>query len=122
MVQQGKKPFYLLIAEWIYAENRWVTSSEIAEKFSISTSAATNHVTYILTSAPYIKCEVKNTENYICAKKGRCKRMIKIYSIISKQICRSSTVFTPAYRKIKVRRIHCLEELVRSKEHWRHDI
>ncbi len=43
-----EKPLYLLIAEWMMAENRWVIAREISIHFDIEHSKAVNTLTYIL--------------------------------------------------------------------------
>ena len=42
-----EKPLYLLIAEWMMAENRWVIAREISIHFDIEHSKAVNTLTYI---------------------------------------------------------------------------
>ncbi len=40
-----EKPLYLLIAEWMMAENRWVIAREISIHFDIEHSKAVNTLT-----------------------------------------------------------------------------
>ena len=54
-----EKPLYLLIAEWMMAENRWVIAREISIHFDIEHSKAVNTLTYILSEVTEISCEVK---------------------------------------------------------------
>lgn len=54
-----EKPLYLLIAEWMMAENRWVIAREISIHFDIEHSKAINTLTYILSEVAEISCEVK---------------------------------------------------------------
>lgn len=58
-----EKPLYLLIAEWMMAENRWVIAREISIHFDIEHSKAVNTLTYILSEVTEISCEVKMIPN-----------------------------------------------------------
>lgn len=49
-----EKPLYLLIAEWMMAENRWVIAREISIHFDIEHSKAVNTLTYILSEVTEI--------------------------------------------------------------------
>ena len=51
-----EKPLYLLIAEWMMAENRWVIAREISIHFDIEHSKAVNTLTYILSEVTEISC------------------------------------------------------------------
>ena len=67
-----EKPLYLLIAEWMMAENRWVIAREISIHFDIEHSKAVNTLTYILSEVTEISCEVKMIPNKL---EGRgCQR------------------------------------------------
>ncbi|MDA6466412.1 CaiF/GrlA family transcriptional regulator, partial [Escherichia coli] len=58
-----EKPLYLLIAEWMMAENRWVIAREISIHFDIEHSKAVNTLTYILSEVTEISCEVKGSDS-----------------------------------------------------------
>ncbi|ELL55955.1 DNA-binding transcriptional activator CaiF, partial [Salmonella enterica subsp. enterica serovar Enteritidis str. 22704] len=43
-----ERPLYLLIADWMMAENRWITAREISRQFDIEHCKAINTLSYIL--------------------------------------------------------------------------
>ena len=78
-----EKPLYLLIAEWMMAENRWVIAREISIHFDIEHSKAVNTLTYILSEVTEISCEVKMIPNQIAGRGCQCQRLVKVVSIDS---------------------------------------
>lgn len=54
-----EKPLYLLIADWVMAEKRWVSAKEIAKHFNMDHCKAINTVSYILAEVGDINCETK---------------------------------------------------------------
>ena len=75
-----EKPLYLLIAEWMMAENRWVIAREISIHFDIEHSKAVNTLTYILSEVTEISCEVKMI--LISWRAGcQCQRLVKVVDI-----------------------------------------
>ncbi|VEB50666.1 transcriptional activator CaiF [Salmonella enterica subsp. enterica] len=61
-----ERPLYLLIADWMMAENRWITAREISRQFDIEHCKAINTLSYILSEVGEIVCEVKMIPNQIC--------------------------------------------------------
>ncbi|ECD6553697.1 CaiF/GrlA family transcriptional regulator, partial [Salmonella enterica subsp. enterica serovar Nima] len=43
-----ERPLYLLIADWMMAESRWITAREISRQFDIEHCKAINTLSYIL--------------------------------------------------------------------------
>ena len=78
-----ERPLYLLIADWIRAENRWVTAKEISLHFNIEHCKAINTLSYILSEVGEIVCEVKMIPNQIAGRGCQCQRLVKVISIDS---------------------------------------
>ena len=76
-----EKPLYLLIAEWMMAENRWVIAREISIHFDIEHSKAVNTLTYILSEVAEISCEVKMIPNKLEGRGCQCQRLVKVVDI-----------------------------------------
>ena len=76
-----EKPLYLLIAEWMMAENRWVIAREISIHFDIEHSKAVNTLTYILSEVTEISCEVKMIPNQLEGRGCQCQRLVKVVDI-----------------------------------------
>ena len=76
-----EKPLYLLIAEWMMAENRWVIAREISIHFDIEHSKAVNTLTYILSEVAEISCEVKMIPNKREGRGCQCQRLVKVVDI-----------------------------------------
>lgn len=76
-----EKPLYLLIAEWMMVENRWVTAREISIHFDIEHSKAINTLTYILSEVAEISCEVKMIPNKLEGRGCQCQRLVKVVEI-----------------------------------------
>ncbi|HAW5340180.1 TPA: carnitine metabolism transcriptional regulator CaiF [Escherichia coli] len=76
-----EKPLYLLIAEWMMAENRWVIAREISIHFDIEHSKAVNTLTYILSEVTEISCEVKMIPNKLEGRGCQCQRLVKVVDI-----------------------------------------
>ncbi|EML1986617.1 CaiF/GrlA family transcriptional regulator, partial [Proteus mirabilis] len=49
------KPLYLLIADWVQEQQRWVSAKEIAKNFDIPQCNAINIVSYILSDVKEIE-------------------------------------------------------------------
>ena len=77
------KPLYLLIAEWIMAEDRWVTAREISIHFDIEHSKAINTLSYIVSEVGEISCEVKMIPNKLEGRGCQCQRLVKVVAIDS---------------------------------------
>ena len=78
-----ERPLYLLIADWISAEDRWVTAKEISLHFNIENCKAINTLSYILSEVGEIVCEVKMIPNQIAGRGCQCQRLVKVVSIDS---------------------------------------
>ncbi|HCB4954638.1 carnitine metabolism transcriptional regulator CaiF [Salmonella enterica] len=78
-----ERPLYLLIADWMMAENRWITAREISRQFDIEHSKAINTLSYILSEVGEIVCEVKMIPNQIAGRGCQCQRLVKVVSIDS---------------------------------------
>ena len=78
-----ERPLYLLIADWIRAEDRWVTAKEISLHFNIEHCKAINTLSYILSEVGEIVCEVKMIPNQIAGRGCQCQRLVKVVSIDS---------------------------------------
>ena len=78
-----ERPLYLLIADWIRAEDRWVTAIEISLHFNIEHCKAINTLSYILSEVGEIVCEVKMIPNQIAGRGCQCQRLVKVVSIDS---------------------------------------
>ncbi|QLZ61440.1 carnitine metabolism transcriptional regulator CaiF [Citrobacter freundii] len=76
-----ERPLYLLIADWIRAEDRWVTAKEISLHFNIEHCKAINTLSYILSEVGEIVCEVKMIPNQIAGRGCQCQRLVKVVSI-----------------------------------------
>ena len=72
------KPLYLLIADWVMAENRWVTAKEIARQFEIDHCKAINTVSYILAEVGEIECETKTVPNQLEGRGCQCQRLVRV--------------------------------------------
>ncbi|WP_330981843.1 MULTISPECIES: carnitine metabolism transcriptional regulator CaiF [Enterobacterales] len=75
------KPLYLLIANWVMAQNRWVSAKEIADEFDIAPCKAINTVSYILADVEEIDCETKTIPNQLEGRGCQCQRLLKITHI-----------------------------------------
>lgn len=75
------KPLYLLIADWVMAENRWVTAKEIARQFEIDHCKAINTVSYILAEVGGIECETKTIPNQLEGRGCQCQRLVRVNGI-----------------------------------------
>ncbi|MBA8062088.1 carnitine metabolism transcriptional regulator CaiF [Citrobacter freundii] len=78
-----ERPLYLLISDWIRAEDRWVTAKEISLHFNIEHCKAINTLSYILSEVGEIVCEVKMIPNQIAGRGCQCQRLVKVVSIDS---------------------------------------
>lgn len=54
-----QEPLYLSVARWIMQQKRWVSATEIAEHFELTTCKAINTVSYILSEVDEIVCKTK---------------------------------------------------------------
>lgn len=75
------KPLYLLIADWVMAQNRWVSAKEIAGEFDIAPCKAINTVSYILADVAEIDCETKTIPNELEGRGCQCQRLLRIKNI-----------------------------------------
>lgn len=75
------KPLYLLIADWVQEQQRWVSAKEIAKNFDIPQCNAINIVSYILSDVKEIECETKSVPNQLEGRGCQCQRMIKVSHI-----------------------------------------
>jgi Protein of unknown function (DUF1401). len=75
------KPLYLLIADWIMAENRWVTAREISIQFDIEHTKAINTLSYILSEVGEISCEVRMIPNKLEGRGCQCQRQVRVVNI-----------------------------------------
>lgn len=78
-----ERPLYLLIADWMMAEDRWITAKEISRHFDIEHCKAINTLSYILSEVGEIVCEVKMIPNQIAGRGCKCQRLVKVISIDS---------------------------------------
>ena len=78
-----ERPLYLLIADWMMAEDRWITAKEISRHFDIEHCKAINTLSYILSEVGEIVCEVKMIPNQIAGRGCQCQRLVKVVSIDS---------------------------------------
>lgn len=93
------KPLYLLIADWVMTQNRWVSAREIAVEFNIEHCKAINTVSYILADVGEIECETKMIPNKLEGRGCQCQRLIKVKNIDSQLYARlSETVPVNAFR------------------------
>lgn len=76
-----EKPLYLLVSEWVMAENRWVKAKEIAKKFNIDYCKAINTVSYILAQVKEISCEIKIIPNKLEGRGCQCHRLVRVTHI-----------------------------------------
>ena len=76
-----ERPLYLLIADWIRAEDRWVTAKEISLHFNIEHCKAINTLSYILSEVGEIVCEVKMIPNKLEGRGCQCQRLVKVVDI-----------------------------------------
>lgn len=76
-----EKPLYLLIADWVMAENRWVSAKEIARHFNMDHCKAINTVSYILSEVGEITCETKTIPNQLEGRGCQCQRLVRVNSI-----------------------------------------
>ena len=72
---------YLLIADWVQEQQRWVSAKEIAKNFDIPQCNAINIVSYILSDVKEIECETKSVPNQLEGRGCQCQRMIKVSHI-----------------------------------------
>ncbi|WP_196061503.1 MULTISPECIES: carnitine metabolism transcriptional regulator CaiF [unclassified Serratia (in: enterobacteria)] len=75
------KPLYLLIADWVMAQNRWISAKEIACEFNIAPCKAINTVSYILADVEEIECETKTMPTQLKGRGCQCQRLLKVSSI-----------------------------------------
>ncbi|HCT9716603.1 TPA: carnitine metabolism transcriptional regulator CaiF [Proteus mirabilis] len=75
------KPLYLLIADWVQEQQRWVSAKEIAKNFDIPQCNTINIVSYILSDVKEIECETKSVPNQLEGRGCQCQRMIKVSHI-----------------------------------------
>ncbi|HEK2132232.1 TPA: carnitine metabolism transcriptional regulator CaiF [Proteus mirabilis] len=75
------KPLYLLIADWVQEQQRWVSAKEIAKNFDIPQCNAINIVSYILSDVKEIESETKSVPNQLEGRGCQCQRMIKVSHI-----------------------------------------
>ncbi|KNC89338.1 carnitine metabolism transcriptional regulator CaiF [Trabulsiella odontotermitis] len=75
------KPLYLLIADWMMAQNRWITAREISIEFDIEHSKAINTLSYILAEVGEIECETKMIPNKLAGRGCQCQRLVKVKNI-----------------------------------------
>lgn len=75
------KPLYLLIADWVQEQQRWVSAKGIAKNFDIPQCNAINIVSYILSDVKEIECETKSVPNQLEGRGCQCQRMIKVSHI-----------------------------------------
>ncbi|HHE5235139.1 TPA: carnitine metabolism transcriptional regulator CaiF [Proteus mirabilis] len=75
------KPLYLLIADWVQEQQRWVSAKEITKNFDIPQCNAINIVSYILSDVKEIECETKSVPNQLEGRGCQCQRMIKVSHI-----------------------------------------
>ncbi|MDN8601187.1 carnitine metabolism transcriptional regulator CaiF [Citrobacter enshiensis] len=76
-----EKPLYLLIADWVMAQNRWVSAKEIAKHFDMDHCKAINTVSYILSEVGEIACETKTIPNQLEGRGCQCQRLVRINNI-----------------------------------------
>jgi transcriptional activator CaiF len=76
-----EKPLYLLIADWVMAENRWVSAKEIARHFDMDHCKAINTVSYILSEVEEISCETKTIPNQLQGRGCQCQRLVRVKNI-----------------------------------------
>ena len=87
-----KRPMYLLIADWVKNENRWVTAKEIAQHFDLDHCKVTNIISYILYDVNEINCETKTIPNQLEGRGCQCQRLIRVNTIDSQLYARLGTV------------------------------
>lgn len=75
------KPLYLLIADWVMAEKRWVSAKEIARHFNMDHCKAINTVSYILGEVGEINCETKTIPNQLEGRGCQCQRLVRVTHI-----------------------------------------
>ena len=76
-----EKSLYLLIADWVMAENRWVSAKEIAKQFNMDYCKAINTVSYILSEVGEIECETRTIPNQLEGRGCQCQRLVRIKRI-----------------------------------------
>ena len=76
-----ERPLYLLIADWMMAEDRWITAKEISRHFDIEHCKAINTLSYILSEVGEIVCEVKMIPNKLEGRGCQCQRLVKVVDI-----------------------------------------
>ena len=76
-----EKPLYLLIADWVMAEKRWVSAKEIAKHFNMDHCKAINTVSYILAEVGDINCETKTIPNQLEGRGCQCQRLVRVTHI-----------------------------------------
>ncbi|SQI42255.1 DNA-binding transcriptional activator CaiF [Leminorella richardii] len=84
-----QEPLYLSVARWIMQQKRWVSATEIAEHFELTTCKAINTVSYILSEVDEIVCKTKSVPNQLAGRGCQCQRLIqvdKIDELISSRI------------------------------------
>lgn len=75
------KPLYLVIADWVMSENRWVSAKEIAKHFNMDHCKAINTVSYILSEVGEICCETKTIPNELKGRGCQCQRLVRVKHI-----------------------------------------
>ncbi|EMK5830887.1 carnitine metabolism transcriptional regulator CaiF [Citrobacter sedlakii] len=76
-----EKPLYLMIADWVMAEKRWVSAKEIAKQFNMDHCKAINTVSYILAEVGEIHCETKTIPNQLEGRGCQCQRLVRVTHI-----------------------------------------
>lgn len=75
------KPLYLLVADWVKAQQRWVSAKEIAKHFNMDHCKAINTVSYILSEVGEIHCETKTIPNELEGRGCQCQRLVRVTHI-----------------------------------------
>lgn len=75
------KPLYFQIADWMMAQNRWVSAGEIARQFGIEHCKAINTVSYILGEVAEIECETRTIPNQLEGRGCQCQRQVRVRNI-----------------------------------------
>ncbi|GKX61363.1 carnitine metabolism transcriptional regulator CaiF [Leminorella grimontii] len=76
-----QEPLYLSVARWVMQQKRWVSATEIAEHFNLTTCKAINTVSYILSEVSEIVCKTKSVPNQLEGRGCQCQRLIQVDSI-----------------------------------------
>ena len=99
------RPLYFQIADWMMAQNRWVSAREIAGQFGIERCKAINTVSYILAEVTEIECETRTIPNELEGRGCQCQRQVRVrninaelYSRFKKQSQPTSRAAAPGQR------------------------